>query len=125
MILNDAAQFLIIESDPTKLKSLASVARFVGAGNVVACQSTKEAEIAMGKNSFSFILCRDQLKPEGGCQFISRMRGQEMKTPVVFVSTSRAAQNVLAAADIDHAEFLTMPFSLADLRECIHRLTVA
>lgn len=120
--MSTSAHFLVIESDPTKIEPLTNVARLAGAGNVIACQSTEEAEIAFGENSFDFILCRDHLSPESGCEFIARMRGRNMQTPVAFVSTSPAARNVLAAAKIENAEFLTMPFALSDLTACINRL---
>jgi DNA-binding NtrC family response regulator len=124
MILNRAANFLVIESDLEKLKSLTIVARFSGAGNIVACQSTQEAEAAIEKSSFSFVLCRDNLLPESGCAFVARMRNQNFESPVVFVSTAPAAHNILQASDIAQTEFLTMPFSLAELKSCIHRLTI-
>jgi DNA-binding NtrC family response regulator len=93
-----------------------------GTGPVTMAPSPDDAEIELGSGKFGLVFCSYVLPDETGTELFARLRGQGVKTPVIFVSDQFDTKGLLEAAKLKQADFLPAPFSIADLRKRLELL---
>ena len=112
---------LAIYDDPQVRAALAEIGSRAGIARVETVSEIGEAEKFLAKERFSVIFCQYHQNAENGVQFVKRLRDAGDRTPALVVSRVPDSKALIETLGIASAEFLKMPFSLAELKSALEK----
>jgi two-component system OmpR family response regulator len=108
------ARLLVVEDDPNIVELLSASLRF--AGFTVSTATSGMAAIEAAREVRPDLVVLDVMLPDlDGFEVIRRMRGEGVRTPVVFLTARDATEDKIRGLTLGGDDYVTKPFSLEEL----------
>src|SRR5437588_2474030 len=108
------ANLLIVDDDANTLASLARAFRLAGHEATV-CESAERALALVKSQAFDLIFSDVVMPGTDGLQFLEKLRGEAIDTPVVMMSGQAHIQMAVRATKLGALDFLEKPISTEKL----------
>ncbi|MGH9092373.1 MAG: response regulator transcription factor [Acidimicrobiales bacterium] len=107
-------RILVVDDEPTIVDSVATSLRYEGFE--VAEASTGRAALAAAQEQAFDLIVLDVMLPDlDGLEVTRRLRGDGVRTPVLFLTARDSLDDKLAGLTIGGDDYVTKPFSLAEV----------
>lgn len=116
-----AHKILIIEDDPQILKALKMNLTYSGY-QVLTAETLESATKKLSEVSFDAILLDINLPDGNGLEYYHEIRGQEIETPILFISARTDEETVVKAMNIGADDYIRKPFGVEELKARINRI---
>ncbi len=105
----DAGRLLIIDDEESMLEML-SIVTSKGGYQVTLARNGEEGLGALGKGSFSLVLCDLKMPRLDGMGFLEKAKEQGIEAPIIMMSAYAAIEDAVAAIKAGAYDFITKPF---------------
>ncbi|MBU4230741.1 MAG: sigma-54 dependent transcriptional regulator [Proteobacteria bacterium] len=105
----DAGRLLIIDDEESMLEML-SIVTSKGGYQVTLARNGEEGLGAIGKGSFSLVLCDLKMPRLDGMGFLEKAKEQGVDAPIIMMSAYAAIEDAVAAIKGGAYDFITKPF---------------
>ncbi|MBU1406358.1 MAG: sigma-54 dependent transcriptional regulator [Proteobacteria bacterium] len=105
----DGGRLLIIDDEESMLEML-SIVTSKGGYQVTLARNGEEGLGALGKGSFSLVLCDLKMPRLDGMGFLEKAKEQGIEAPIIMMSAYAAIEDAVAAIKAGAYDFITKPF---------------
>ena len=107
--MGDAGRLLIIDDEESMLEMLSIVTTKAGY-DVALARNGEEGLVALGKETFSQVLCDLKMPRLDGMAFLEKAKEQGVDAPIIMMSAYAAIEDAVAAIKAGAYDFITKPF---------------
>jgi DNA-binding NtrC family response regulator len=115
---------LIVDDEVLLCRTLANAVRDAGHLAVTADSAEAAMRLLFPSHGFDVVVLDHRLPNQTGIELLERMREEGQATPAVLMTAYETASMRSRAFELAVAGFFRKPFNLAELLECIERVTV-